>query len=84
MRKLLHMTTCKVRHAIRSTIDITQKANLFYILYLLVKGKLTVIFEKNPSGGYRTKGMERDGVMTRVVPGGRAKRPSEVTHNIRF
>lgn len=51
---------------------------------LLVKGKLTVMFEKNPSGGYLTKGSERDGVMTRVVPGGRARRPSEVTHSIRF
>lgn len=52
--------------------------------YLLVKGKLTVILEKNPSGGYLTNGSDKDGVMTRVVPGGRARRPSDVTHNIRF
>lgn len=52
--------------------------------YLLVKGKLTVILEKKPSGGYLTKGIESDGVMTRVVPGGNARRPSAVTHRILF
>jgi hypothetical protein len=49
-----------------------------------VNGKLTVMFEKNPSGGYRTNGNERDGVMTRVVPGGNANLPSAVTHSILF
>ena len=43
-----------------------------------------VIFDKNPSGGYRTKGMDKDGVMTRAVPGGRARRPSFVIQSIRF
>lgn len=58
--------------------------DLYLKIYLLVNGKLTVMFEKNPSGGYLTKGNDRDGVMTRVVPGGSARRPSDVTHNIRF
>jgi len=52
--------------------------------YVLVNGKLMVMFDKKPSGGYRTKGRDRDGVMTRAVPGGRARRPSFVIHNIRF
>lgn len=51
---------------------------------LLVKGRLTVMFEKNPSGGYLTKGNDRDGLMTRVVPGGKASLPSAVIHKIRF
>jgi hypothetical protein len=52
--------------------------------YLLVNGKLMLMFDKKPSGGYRTKGRDRDGVMTREVPGGRARRPSFVIHSIRF
>lgn len=52
--------------------------------YVLVNGKLMVMFDKKPSGGYRTKGRDRDGVMTRAVPGGRARRPSFVIHSIRF
>lgn len=51
---------------------------------LLVNGKLIVILEKNPSGGYRTNGIDRDGLTTKVVPGGRASRPSDVIHKIRF
>lgn len=45
---------------------------------LLVNGKLIVILEKNPSGGYRTNGIDSDGLTTKVVPGGRASRPSDV------
>lgn len=51
---------------------------------LLVNGRLTVILEKNPSGGYRTNGNERDGVMTKVVPGGSASLPSEVIQRSLF
>ena len=51
---------------------------------LLVKGKLTVMLEKNPSGGYLTNGNDKEGEMTRVVPGGKANLPSAVTHNILF
>lgn len=52
--------------------------------YSLVKGKLMVKFEKNPSGGYLTKGNDNDGAITSVVPGGRAKRPSSVSQRILF
>lgn len=52
--------------------------------YLLVNGKLIVKFEKNPSGGYLTKGNDKEGAMTRVVPGGKASLPSDVTHSILF
>ena len=52
--------------------------------HLLVKGKLMDMLERKPSGGYRTNGSDSEGVMTRAVPGGRARRPSLVTHKIRF
>lgn len=55
-----------------------------YNVNLLVKGKLIVILEKKPSGGYLTKGNESEGVTTIVVPGGSAKRPSWVTQRILF
>lgn len=42
------------------------------------------IFEKNPSGGYRTKGIAKVGDMVKEVPGGRARRPSSVTQINRF
>lgn len=51
---------------------------------LLVNGKLMDMFEKNPSGGYRTKGIAIVGDMVRDVPGGRASRPSSVTQIKRF
>lgn len=51
---------------------------------LLVNGKLIEMFEKNPSGGYRTKGIAIVGDMVRDVPGGSAKRPSSVTQIKRF
>lgn len=41
-------------------------------------------FEKNPSGGYLTKGMEMVGVMVKAVPGGNASLPSSVIHTKRF
>lgn len=47
---------------------------------VLVSGKLIVIFDKNPSGGYRTNGSDNVGVILNTVPGGRAKRPSSVIH----
>lgn len=43
-----------------------------------------VILEKKPSGGYLTKGSDREGVIIIVVPGGRARRPSCVTQRILF
>lgn len=42
------------------------------------------MLEKNPSGGYLTKGSDKEGVITIVVPGGKAKRPSCVTQRILF
>lgn len=57
---------------------------LYVNKYVLVNGKLIVIFEKNPSGGYRTNGKDKEGVIISVVPGGRANLPSEVTHKILF
>lgn len=42
------------------------------------------MFEKNPSGGYRTKGIAKVGDMVNEVPGGRARRPSSVTQINRF
>lgn len=42
------------------------------------------MFEKKPSGGYRTKGSDKDGEMTIVVPGGRANLPSDVIHSNLF
>lgn len=42
------------------------------------------MFEKKPSGGYRTNGKDNDGDMIMVVPGGSASRPSDVIHNILF
>ena len=55
-----------------------------YRRYLLVNGKLMDIFDKNPSGGYLTKGKDKEGVMVRWVPGGRARRPSLVIHRSLF
>lgn len=43
-----------------------------------------VMFERNPSGGYLTNGNDRDGLITSVVPGGKASRPSDVIQSIRF
>lgn len=43
-----------------------------------------VMLEKNPSGGYRTNGIDKEGVITREVPGGSARRPSGVSHSSRF
>lgn len=43
-----------------------------------------VMLEKKPSGGYRTKGNDSDGVIIRVVPGGKANLPSEVIQRNRF
>lgn len=51
---------------------------------LLVNGKLMLMLDKNPSGGYRTNGSVNDGVMTSRVPGGNANRPSVVIHSRRF
>lgn len=42
------------------------------------------MFEKNPSGGYRTNGMAIVGDIVSDVPGGKANRPSSVTHIKRF
>lgn len=42
------------------------------------------MFEKNPSGGYLTNGNDNEGAITRVVPGGNANLPSDVTHSILF
>lgn len=52
--------------------------------HLLVNGKLTVMFEKNPSGGCLMKGIESEGVMIKDVPGGSASLPSFVIHIILF
>lgn len=49
-----------------------------------MKGKLTDILDRNPLGGCLTKGIDIDGVIVIVVPGGRASRPSFVIHRIRF
>lgn len=51
---------------------------------LLVNGRLMEMFEKNPSGGYRTNGIAIVGEMVKEVPGGRARRPSSVIHTNRF
>lgn len=51
---------------------------------LLVKGKLTVILDKNPFGGCLTNGIDSDGVMVIVVPGGSANLPSFVIQSILF
>lgn len=51
---------------------------------LLVNGRLIVMLERNPSGGYLTNGMEMVGVMVRRVPGGSASLPSLVIHRILF
>lgn len=37
------------------------------------------MLERKPTGGYRTKGSAREGVMVRLEPGGRAMRPSFVS-----
>jgi len=66
------------------------KTNNLYIIYvyksshLLVNGKLMLMLDMNPSGGYLTNGMDRDGVIVSLVPGGRARRPSVVIHSRRF
>lgn len=52
--------------------------------YLLVKGKLIDILDRKPLGGCLTKGIDIDGVIVIVVPGGRASRPSLVIHKILF
>lgn len=51
---------------------------------LLVKGKLIDMFDKNPMGGYLTNGNAIVGVMVRLVPGGRARRPSLVIQSSLF
>lgn len=58
--------------------------DLVNLQYLLVKGKLTVILDRKPGGGCLTKGIDSDGVIAMVVPGGRARRPSFVIHKILF
>lgn len=52
--------------------------------YILVNGRLMVMLERNPSGGYLTKGIDIVGVMVRSVPGGSASRPSFVIQSILF
>lgn len=52
--------------------------------YVLVKGKLTVIFDRNPFGGCLTNGIDIEGVIVIVVPGGSASLPSFVIHSILF
>lgn len=50
----------------------------------MVNGKLIVIFDRNPSNGYRTKGNDSVGVILSTVPGGNASRPSSVIQINRF
>lgn len=50
----------------------------------IVSGKLIVIFERNPSSGYRTNGNDMVGVILSTVPGGSASRPSSVIQIKRF
>lgn len=40
--------------------------------------------EKNPSGGYLTRGIAMVGVIVNDVPGGSASLPSSVIHTKRF
>lgn len=49
-----------------------------------MNGKLTVILDRKPLGGCLTKGIDNDGVIVIVVPGGKARRPSFVIHRILF
>lgn len=42
------------------------------------------MLDKNPLGGCRTNGIESDGVIAIVVPGGNASRPSLVIQSILF
>lgn len=49
-----------------------------------MNGKLTVMLEKKPSGGFLMKGIESEGAKTKDVPGGRANLPSLVTQRILF
>lgn len=55
-----------------------------HVGYLLVNGKLMETFEKNPSGGYLTRGIAMVGVIVIEVPGGSASLPSSVIHTKRF
>lgn len=50
----------------------------------MVSGKLMVIFERNPSSGYRTNGNDIVGVILSTVPGGNASRPSSVIQTSLF
>lgn len=46
-----------------------------------MKGNATVRFDRKPSGGCLTNGIETEGEIDIVVPGGRASLPSFVIHS---
>lgn len=53
-------------------------------VYLLLNGNEIEILLRNPSGGYLTKGILIEVLIDMAVPGGSARRPSVVSHRIRF
>ena len=53
-------------------------------IYVLAKGKLTVILLRKPLGGYLTNGNDNVGTIDITVPGGRAILPSFVIQRTLF